>query len=130
MLSYCSCDESLAVVSSIVVFIFASLLFFTIGFLSGYFTLRFRYKHASWTTNEQSDGQARDQPLYEVIPGVESQNLQLQENAAYSATHLNDQQGLQMMENLAYTQVQLSDKDYNLELRANIAYEPVLASSI
>ena len=122
MLSYRSCDESPAVVSSIAVFIFASLLSFIIGFLSGYFTLRFRYKHASSAANQQSDGQARDQPLYEAIPGVECQNLELEENTAYSAANSNDQQGLQMAINLAYTQVQLGDEDQNLKLTSNIAY--------
>ena len=117
------CDEtSAAVVSSIVVAILTSLLFFTVGFLSGYFTLRFRYKHTSSTiaaTYEQPDGQpdqghTQDQPLYEAIPGVENQNIELEENAAYSATNAvrsNDHQELEMGENVAYISVQQGDDE-------------------
>ena len=110
-----------AVVSSIAVAILTSLLFFTVGFLSGYFTLRFRYKRTSSTiaTFEQPDGQpdqghTQDQPLYEAIPGVENQNIELEENAAYSATsavHSNDQQELEMGENVAYISVQQGDDE-------------------
>ena len=115
-MSYLICDEThAAVVSSIAVAILTSVLFFTVGFLSGYFTLRFRYKHTSSTTAtyEQPDGQpdqghTQDQPLYEAIPGVENQ---LEKNAAYSASasavHLiNDHQELEMGENVAYISVQ------------------------
>jgi hypothetical protein len=107
-------------VSSITVAILTSVLFFAVGFLSGYFTLRFRYKHTSSTiatvTYEQSDGQPDDQdqtqsqPLYEAIPGVEIQSIKLEENAAYStsAVHL---QELEMRENLAYVSVQRGDDE-------------------
>ena len=119
-------------VSSISVFIFASLLLFIIGFLSGYFTLRFQYKHADSTiaTRElpQQNDQTQDQPVYEGIPGVEHQNVELKENAAYSAAHLSNQQELEMGENLAYIPVQQGDGDQEVELRANVAYEPVHAN--
>ena len=118
------CDEThAAVVSSIAVAILTSVLFFTIGFLSGYFTLKCRYKHTSSTiaTYEQPDGQpnqghTQDQPLYEAIPGVENQNIELEENAAYSASavHSNDHQELEMGENIAY--VSVHDEDWILVL--------------
>ena len=86
------------------------MLFFIVGFLSGYFTLRFRYKHTSSTiaTNDQPDDQTQDQPLYEAIPGVEDQNIKLEENAGYStsAVHSNDHQELEMGENVAYISIQ------------------------
>lgn len=115
-------------VSSITVFIFSSLLFFIFGFLGGYFTFRFRYKHASSTIYKQpqpTDGQTQDQPLYEAIPGLEHQALELEENAACS----NNQQELKMGENLAYIPIQLGDEDQKLELKANIAYESVHTSN-
>ena len=104
MISCPICDETrAAVMSSIAVAILTAMLFFTVGFLSGYFTLRFRYKHTTYTiaTYEQPDGQldqghTQDQPVYETIPGVENQNIELEENAAYSASpvHSNDHQKL------------------------------------
>jgi hypothetical protein len=111
------------VASSIAVAILTSVLFFAVGFLSGYFTLRFRYKRTSSTIaivtydHEQPDGQpddqghTQDQPLYEAIPGVENQNIKLEENAAYStsAVHLQD---LEMRENLAYVSVQRCDDEH------------------
>ena len=115
-------------VSSISVFIFSSLILFVIGFLSGYFTLRFQYKHVNSTiaTRElpRQNDQTQDEPVYEAI---EHQNVKLEENAAYIAASLNDQQELEMEENLAYIPVQQGDEDRKLELRANIAYEPVHA---
>ena len=128
MISCPICDEtSVAVVSSISAAIFTSLLFFIGGFLSGYFALRFRYKHvikSTVSTSEQPahdrpNGQTQDHPLYEAIPGVEPRSLKLEDNAAY-------QEDLQMGENLAYIPVQSqSDEHQKLELRANIAYESV-----
>ena len=123
LISYPICDEArAAVVSSITVAILTSVLFFTVGFLSGYFTLRFRYKHTCTRSNvatyEQPNGQpdqghTQDQPLYEAIPGVEDQNIELEENAAYSAgaVHSNDHQELEMGENIAYISVQRDDDE-------------------
>ena len=93
-----ACNEVPALVSSISVFIFASLLLFIIGFLSGYFTPRFRCKHANSTIGTcelpQQDDQTQDQQVYKGIPAVEHQNVELEENAAYSAARSNDQHEL------------------------------------
>ena len=68
------------------------MLFYIGGFLSSCFAFRSQYKHANSTvaTSEQSDhdrpdDQTQDQPLYEVITGVEPQSLKLhvEENAGY-----------------------------------------------
>ena len=79
-----SCNEiPTALVSSIAASIFTSLLFFILGFLSGYFTLKFRASSTIATyAQPQPVGQTQDQSLYEAIPGEEHQNLELEENAA------------------------------------------------
>ena len=53
-------------------------------------------------------GHTQDQPVYETIPGVEDQNIELEENAAYSASpvHSNYNQELEMGENIAYVSIQ------------------------
>ena len=116
------CNEiPAAVVSSIAVFIFTSLLFFILGFLSSYFTLKFRASSTIATYEQpQRDGQTQDQSLYEAIPAVEHQDVELKENAAYSAVHLSDQQKLVMGENLAYIPVQQGDEDQVLELELSL----------
>ena len=129
-------------VSSITVFILTSLLFFIIGFLSGYFTLRFRYKHVNTATFEQPQANIldHDQPLdlCEDIPGVEHQledkdkniiiNLAaVEEDRGYGPAQLKDQRGLEMSENFAHNSVQQEEQpDPELELiRTNIVYVPV-----
>ena len=124
-------------VSSITVFILISLLFFIIGFLSGYFTLRFRYKHVDSTTLEhvKPNSHVHDQPLdlCEAIPGAEHQlededkNINLaavEEDRAYGPAQLKDKREFDTSDNSVHDSVQQEDPKLEL-IRANIIYVPV-----
>ena len=82
-----------------------------------------------YTQPQPSDSQTQDQTLYEANTGVEHQNLELEQNEAYSVACFDDQQELQMGENIAYIPIQLHDEDQTLELRTNPAYGTVHTSS-
>ena len=128
-------------VSSITVFIFSSLLFFIIGFLSGFFTLRFRYKHAKHSYfffEPQANVLDHDQPLdlCEAVLGADHQlededkiiNLaSVEEDRAYGPVQLKDQREFDTSDDSVHDSVQREETpDPELELiRTNIVYVPV-----
>ena len=78
-------DAKIAVASSIIVFVVTSILFFTIGFLTGCFCHNKRKKAENISPTEQIQT-----PYYDdvVLQQCEKQELELKENVAYAPVHM------------------------------------------